>query len=123
VSEVDQKFGKLKLAIGAAFVSLVTGTNPALAQEMTAGVVLEKMPVRERGAYVMGIVEGLAYARFRTDTVAAGSKNEAGMKCIYNWFYKDTTASFDRIEATFKKYPAQFPSTILGLMIKNECGE
>ena len=90
---------------------------------MTAGVILKEMPAGERMAYLMGVVEGLAYARFRKDTQTAGNKDNSGSGCIYNWFYKDTTASFDRIEATFKKYPDQFPATILALMIKQECGE
>lgn len=47
----------------------------------------------------------------------------AGMRCIYDWFYKDTKASFTRIEAAFQKYADHFPSTLLATMIKKECGE
>lgn len=106
------------LVIGAA-----VGIHPSYATDMTAGLIMKEMPVRERAAYIMGIVEGFAYARFRKDTIAAGAKDEAGMKCIYDWFYKDTTASFDRIEAVFQRYAEHFPSTLLATMIKQECGE
>lgn len=112
------------MAAAAGFLLSLGIAAPANADTaMTAGVVMKEMPVRERSAYVMGIVEGLAYARFRQDTVAAGSKTETGSACIYDWFYKDASASFDRIEAAFKKYPEHFPSTLLVAMIKKECGE
>ena len=114
---------KARMGVSGLLVGIVVGIHPAHATDMTAGVVMDKMPVRERGAYIMGIVEGLAYARFRKDTIAAGEKDEAGMKCIDDWFYRDTTASFDRIEATFRQYAEHFPSTLLAAMIKKECGE
>jgi hypothetical protein len=104
-------------------IAAVVGVHPAQAQEMTAGLILTEMPTRERGAYVLGIVEGLAYARFRKDTIASGASDATGAKCIYDWFYKDTIASYDRIEAAFRKYPDQFPSTLLAVLIKKECGE
>lgn len=112
-----------KVAIVAALAGQVASVGHAWATDMTAGTIMKEMPVRERAAYVMGIVEGFAYARFRKDTVAAGTKNETGMKCIYDWFYKDTAASFDLIEAVFKKYPEHFPSTLIASMTKKECGE
>lgn len=90
---------------------------------MTAGVVMEKIPVRERTAYVMGIVEGLAQARFRKDTVQAGTADQTGMNCIYNWFYADSMKRMDTVEAAFTKYQDQFPSTLLYVLIKRECGE
>jgi hypothetical protein len=111
-------------AAASAFLLSLGMSAPANADTaMTAGVIMKEMPVRERASYIMGIVEGLAYARFRADSVATGAKDETGSRCIYAWFYKDTTASFDRIEATFKKYPEHFPSTLLVAMIKKECGE
>lgn len=90
---------------------------------MTAGLILEKMPAGERAAYILGIIEGLAYARFRKDTTAKGAKDSSGSQCIYEWFYKDSTKAFDRIDAAFRKYPEHYPSTLLAVMIKKECGE
>jgi len=90
---------------------------------MTAGVVMKDMPVRERTSFIIGVVEGLAYARFRYDSATAGHKEEGGMNCIYNWLYKDTTTTMDRIESTFRKYEQHLPSVLLAAMIKKECGE
>ncbi len=105
-------------------VLLVGAAAPAAADTaMTAGVVLEEMPVRERSSYVMGIVEGLAYSRFRKDTHAAGQNDETGMKCVYDWFYRDSMKSLDLIEAAFRKYSDHYPSVLLAVMIKKECGE
>ena len=65
-----------------------TGVHPSYAQDMTAGFIMENMEPKERYAYVSGIVTGMAYARFRKDTIASGSRDESGMICIHNWFSK-----------------------------------
>jgi len=113
----------LKMTLSGVLVAAVTGISLAHAQEMTAGLIMKEMPARERATYVMGIIEGLAYARFRKDTLASGAKNATGAACIYDWLYKDSTAAFDRIEAAFNKYPDQYPSTLLAVMLKKDCGE
>jgi hypothetical protein len=46
-----------------------------------------------------------------------------GMRCIYDWLYKDSKSAFQRIEAAFTKYPEHFPSTLLATMLKKECDE
>lgn len=110
------------LASGLIAGSVIANSDMASAQTMTAGVVLEKMENRELGGFISGVIEGLAYARFRKDTLAAGSKDERGMNCIYNWYY----ASNDQpagILATFQKYPERMPGVIIALMVKQECGE
>jgi hypothetical protein len=123
VSTTINAAAKAKTIASALVVALAIGAMPSHATDMTAGVIMKEMPVRERAAYIMGIVEGFAYARFRKDSMATGTKDEAGMQCIYRWLWKDTTAAFDRIEAAFTKYPEHFPSTLLASMIKKECGE
>ena len=90
---------------------------------MTAGVIMEKMKAGERALYVVGLIDGLAYARFRKDSAAAGSKVESGMACIYDWFYKDGVSAMDRIEAAFRSYSTQFPSVVMAAILKKECGE
>lgn len=104
-------------------ISVVMGIHPSYAQVMTAGVVLEKMSSDELFAYVNGMVEGMAYARFRKDTLAAGSRNEAGMKCILDWYWTSEDNTPFKIEAAFRQHKEHMPSTIIGTMIKNECGE
>lgn len=122
MSSIKAAIRKSKVTVTGAIISLVTGAQVS-ATDMTAGVILKEMPAGERAAYVMGIIEGFAYARFRKDTAAAGVKDEIGMKCIYDWFYADAQASLQRIDATFEKYANHFPSTLLAAMIKKECGE
>ncbi|MCO5081769.1 MAG: hypothetical protein M9955_08945 [Rhizobiaceae bacterium] len=110
------------LAGGLIAGSVLANGNMATAQVMTAGVIVEKMEADELAGFISGVIEGLAYARFRKDTIAAGSKDERGMNCIYNWYY----ASNDQpagILATFRKYPDRMPGTIVALMVKQECGE
>ena len=90
---------------------------------MTAGLILKEMPTKERYAFAAGIVEGLAYARFRKDSIAAGSKVETGMKCITNWFYSEGSKTMLRIEEAFGSYPDYPPSAVIAVMAKKECGE
>lgn len=109
--------GAVLLGSGAAFADDNQGTP------MTAGLVMKEMPTGERTAYIMGIVEGMAYARFRKDTLAAGQKTEQGMKCIYGWLYTDSMATLDRIERVFEANAQHYPSVLLAALIKKECGE
>lgn len=90
---------------------------------MTAGVVLERMDTKEVFAYVYGIVDGMAYARFRKDTLTAGSRDEAGMKCIYDWFFSGDGTTASKIVTAFREHQEHMPATIVGTMVKNECGE
>ena len=62
-------------AIAASFVTLFLGAMHQSAQAdtpMTAGLIMKEMPTKERAAYVAGIVEGMAYARFRYDSKKTG---------------------------------------------------
>lgn len=69
------------------------------------------------------LVEGLAYARFRKDTLATGSKDETGMKCIYGWFFAKQESVISDVEAAFSKYADHIPAVIAATMLKKECGE
>lgn len=121
-------FGGNGFVRGATAVAMVcaglSAATPGWANSpMTAGVVLEKMSPKELFAYVFGVVDGLAYARFRRDTASAGSREQGGMDCIHDWYFSGDASTFGKIEATFRKYPDQYPSTLLAAMIKKECGE
>lgn len=99
-------------------VALSTPTcGPAHATEFSAGTVMAKMDGKERYAFVAGIVEGLAMARYMKD----GKKPE-GAKCIYDWFYSgnDTAAT---VYAAFQRYPEYPPGTVVSVMTKKACGE
>lgn len=80
------------------------------------------MPANELAVYIAGIIEGLAYARFRYDTLKAGRNDETGMTCIRRWYYDDTK-SLLTIEDAFRRYKDQLPWVVVALMVKKECGE
>ena len=90
---------------------------------MTAGVIVDEMPVRERTSFVMGIVEAMAYARFVKDTKAKGEKDHVGMDCIYGWFHKNGVQRMSQIDAAFRKYKDHLPSIVMTAMIRKACGE
>lgn len=66
------------MASGIALALALAQGSEAAAEDFTAGVVMTKMNVEQRAAYLAGMVEGLAYSRYRAD----GKKTE-GMACIY----------------------------------------
>ena len=113
---------RLPAAVLAGMVTVGSAAHVCAKTPMTAGVVLEKMPANELSAYISGIVEGLAYARFRKDTVAAGVRNEDGMKCIRDWYYATPDRVLD-IEAAFRRYEKYPPWVVMAVLIKKECGE
>jgi len=83
---------------------------------MTAGVVMEKMPALERIAFVAGVVEGLAYARYSKD-----GKQTAGMSCIYSWFY-DKKDRIQDVYQAFNRFKEHMPGAIVAAMVAKECG-
>lgn len=88
---------------------------------MTAAVVLENMPSNELVVFVAGIVEGLAYARFRIDTAAAGRQDETGMTCIRNWYHDDPNIILT-IEDAFRQYGDYPPWVVISAMVEQRCG-
>ncbi len=89
---------------------------------VTAGKVLNELKSNELVWYVGGIVEGLAYARFRKDTMAATKKVTTGSDCIRKWFHGNDQIVL-KISATFKKYADYTPWVVIAAMVKKECGE
>lgn len=89
---------------------------------MTGRVMLDRMPSREFEAFVTGMVEGMAYARFRKDTLAAGRRVEDGMNCIRNWYHGDAR-TFIRIVEAFRQHSQHTAWVVLGAIVKQECGE
>ncbi|WP_425088867.1 hypothetical protein [Stappia sp.] len=104
---------------------MVLSTAPgAQAEEeyVTAGKVLKELPPNEFVWFVGGIVEGLAYARFRKDTVAAGERVTTGSNCIRDWFHGNNQIIL-KISNTFRKYEEHTPWVVIAAMVKKECGE
>ena len=114
---------RVKAGVAGILFFAATGVHPSYAQDMTAGFIMEKMEPKERYAYVSGIVRGMAYARFRKDTIAAGSKDERGMICIYEWYEKGDGSTYAALEHTFRNNGHYPPTVIIATLLKKECGE
>ncbi|MEM8541608.1 MAG: hypothetical protein AAGF25_11705 [Pseudomonadota bacterium] len=94
-----------------------THTN---AQDRTfdAGFVMSEMPTKQRFAFVNGVLQGLAYARFRKDR-----PDEKGMTCIQQWLFSKKSDRWKTVEDAFNKYQDKPPAVLLHLLAKKECGE
>ncbi|MDI6029447.1 hypothetical protein QBK99_25180 [Corticibacterium sp. UT-5YL-CI-8] len=101
-----------------AALSLLLAALPVAAEatDFTAGKVLNEMSADERAAYISGVVEGLAYARYKKDGDETG-----GMKCIYDWLYYEDTTPQDILSA-FKRFPDHTPGAVMAAMVEKECG-
>ncbi|WP_168880079.1 hypothetical protein [Rhizobium sp. P28RR-XV] len=95
----------------------VTATPATAANDFTAAKVMNEMKPEERAAYFAGVVEGLAIARYMKD-----GKQNAGMNCIYSWYYEDKKTLPALYEA-FDKYPSYPPGSIMDVLVKKKCGE
>ena len=89
---------------------------------VTAGKVLEELESNEFVWFIGGIVEGLAYARFRKDTIEAGERVVTGSDCIRDWFHGNNEIILT-ITSTFKEYSDYTPWVVVAAMVKQECGE
>lgn len=97
--------------------TMFAASNQAMA--ITAGDVRYKMSSDEQFAYVLGVIEGLAYARYVKD-----SPDETGMQCIYNWYQKDSAVRWtDTLFPFFEKYSDKPVGVLLYVLTKKVCGE
>lgn len=99
-------------------LSMPLALAPAMAnaQDFTAGVVVTKMAEADRYPFMAGIIEGLAYARYKKD-----GDQTSGMKCIYDWFY-ETKSRPQEVLDTFKRFPDYTAGAVLAAMTERECG-
>jgi hypothetical protein len=102
---------------GKLLFSSILASNSAFAEDFNAEKVMKAMKPEERHAYMAGIIEGLAVARYHKD-----GKKKDGMGCIYDFFYKDKQ-SFTLILDAFEKYPTYPPGSIIDVLTKRKCGE
>lgn len=102
--------------LGAASVVVMAGA--AAAEEntpVTAGAVMTEMTSLERVHYLGGIVEGLAYARFEAD-----GQQSAGMKCIYDWYYRNPD-NLELVHGAMNRWPDLTPGAIMGVILNKAC--
>jgi len=122
VSNIKRITRNIKARISTFMLAVIVGASPSYAAGVTAGDILREMPDREFIVYISGMVEGFAYSRFRKDTLEAGERTETGMECIYDWFFNNPGVTLT-IEDAFQQHSEHGPSTVLGAMLKQECGE
>lgn len=87
------------------------------ATDLNAGALMNEMELKQRYAYVSGVVEGLAYSRFLKDR-----PNEGGMVCISNWYYGGGAELWTDIEAWFGRHPDLPVGALVYAMVEKECG-
>lgn len=92
------------------------GINKAQAVGYTTNTVLKIMSNKELNAYLSGIIDGLAYARYVQD----GKKSYKGMKCISDWFYKDKK-TIPKILRAFAHFKDSFANSVVGALAAKEC--
>lgn len=112
--------GKVKITAvlaGKLLLSSIFVSGGASAEEFNAEKVMKEMSSEERTAYLAGIIEGLAVARYHKD-----GKKKDGMGCIYDFFYKDKQ-NLRVIHEAFDKYPTYPPGSIIDVLTKRKCGE
>ena len=100
---------------------VIWSSSLAAETPMTAGVVVRNMSSERFVAYVTGMIEGLAYARFRRDSEAAGGNAEEGMTCMRSWYLDDPDV-FLTIDATFRDFADYPPAVVIAAMLEKECG-
>lgn len=98
------------------FSAVFAASAPATATDFTAGVVLTEMEDADRYPYLAGIVEGLAYARYKQ-----AGKDPESMACVYDWFYESGTAT-DQIYAAFARFEKHTPGAVMAALIERRCG-
>lgn len=107
----------LVLAGGIGALTVLNGA-PAKAGSFNAKTMLETMNSKEKGAYLAGLIDGFAYARYKKE----GKKTDGGMKCIYDW-YQNKEDTIEKIFLAFQKYKTYTPNAIVAAMVEKECGK
>lgn len=113
LSEIKAQVQASVLSLG-----LLGATASGSAHAQAVGEILPNMETKEQYGYVAGVVEGLAYARYRQDR-----PDETGMRCIYDWFYEDGTDRWDEITGWFERHADKPAGPLLFVLIEKECGE
>ena len=113
---------RVPAAITSTMLSLLSALSTASATDFTAEVVMEKMDPHERTSYIQGVVEGLAYSRYKRDNqhIEGDAKTVTGMKCVYDWFYEKPN-SMNMIYAAFGKFPTYTPAAIINALVEQSC--
>lgn len=109
-------YSPLSAMILASVAFLAAGKDAAA---LTASEISENMSTDEQVAYISGVVEGLAFARWMAD-----DRDTAGSQCIWDWFlHSDQTVRINAQMDWFEQHSDQQVSTLMYALIREECGE
>ncbi|MEM6466214.1 MAG: hypothetical protein AAF679_06895 [Pseudomonadota bacterium] len=75
------------------------------------------MTSEQKSAYLAGVVEGLAHARF-----LGGDRSTDSMGCLYHWYYARENKALEKIFEAFVRYPDQAPGAIVAVLARQSCG-
>jgi len=95
---------------------VVIAALPVAANDGTSAGIMKALKPEERYPYISGMVEALAYARYTE------GKDERGMNCIYDWFYRKT-GTLDSIYAAFGQYPTYPPAAVVAALTRKVCAK
>lgn len=99
-------------------LGLLTASS-AQASDFNADAVLNNLNEEQRSSYMMGLVDGLAYARWLKD-----KPSEVGMRCIYDWYYQNNAALWkSTLLPAFETHGDKPVTAILFVLSKRKCGE
>ncbi len=108
-------FRKLKLIFAILLWMALPITKQALAQNLDADFVLNKMTSDQQVSFVAGVIEGLTFSRWQKD-----NPDLSGVQCIRKW--ADRQDKWSKIEQWFGRHPDKQPGPLLYILIKQECG-
>jgi len=110
--------------MAAFFVLLSSGVvlvpnSEAEAQGLEVSTVLENMNAEQMNAYLSGIVEGLAYARYEQE----GRDADGSMKCIQDWFYYSEGEGVKQIMQAFNRFKTYPATSVVAALVAQKCGD
>lgn len=105
-----------KSSLAAATMSLFTATaSSGASEDLTAGVVMNKMNNDQRFSYVAGIVDTLGHLNYLE------TKDPTYIRCAKDWFYTNPE-NWKTIHDTFDRFPDNSPTAIMIALLKQRCG-
>lgn len=96
---------------------ILYSSEAAAYKQIQAKMAIDEMTSTQTSAFISGLVEGMAYARYIKD----GKNADVGMKCILEWYY-DGDKTVQKVILAFDRFREYTANAIVGALIKKECG-
>lgn len=116
MSRIEYRYGGYGTRNILFVLPFLLSSGTALSEDITAGTVMTRMGAEERYSYLAGIIEGLAYARYKQE-----GSTTPGMACIYKWFY-ETEGTLRQIHSAFEHFADYTPGAVIAAMVEKDCG-